>query len=86
MRFHPGPRRSKNEPIIEKRGINRRERPIIPLKKGLNRSISREGKVLIRIYDPLFLAPFIGVINNREEVRFQRESCVFRAIQLRLRV
>lgn len=34
-----------------------------------------EGKVLIRIYDPLFLAPLIGVINNREEVRFQRESC-----------
>lgn len=70
MRFHLGPERLKNERIIEKRGINRRGIADY-LKKGLIVQLlgEQEGvKVLIRIYDPEFLGPFIGTINNGEEV------------------
>lgn len=64
MRFHP--RRSKNEPIIEKGGINRRKRPIIPLfeKKGWIVQLLKEDRRGIGwSFNPNLWSGFLGPLS-----------------------
>lgn len=77
MRFHP--RWSKNEPIIEKGGINRRKRPIILLfeKKGWIVQLLKKDRrgiveVLIRIYDPDFIGPLSIQLTIERKCHFMR--------------
>lgn len=64
MRFHP--RRSKNEPIIEKGGINRRKRPIILLfeKKGwIVQLLKGDRRGIGWTFNPNLWSGFLGLLS-----------------------